>query len=394
MTNEIIKLFDEIIERSILNKAVFSKPSDKTIQKLVLSPFKAANGDILLATETFRSDNKSIRKNHPYSSKILCESCENFKQVNVFTTAGNIEIRISKSNSVHIAGKLSNDASPAEISEHDGKKNYILDSSRDSGFLSELGLADKNGRIHDKKQAKFRQINKFLEIIQTVESELPTNRPFVIYDLCCGKSYLTFAVYYYFNVLKKRDVRMYGVDLKKDVIDFCNNAAKRQGFENLKFVSGNINEYTPPEKPDMVISLHACDIATDIVLYNAVRWGASIILSTPCCHHEMSRQLSEKSDAPLKKELDFILSSPMLKQKLCDTLTDALRVKRLSSCGYNVTTLELIDPDETPKNLMIRAIFDKNKSESEKAHELSEYLLLCENLGVHPFLEKLLKNES
>ncbi len=394
MNKEIYELFCEIIERSILKKAIFSKPSDKSIIRLTVSPFKAKSGDIMLAFETLQSDNKAIRKNVECTPDILADKCADFRQVNILTTAGDLEIRRSKSDSIRIFGKLSKDAKKVELSDHDGKKQYIIDPERDSGFLIELGLADKNGRIHDKKQAKFRQINRFLEIIQTIENNLPTDRAAVIYDLCCGKSYLTFAVYYYFAILKKRDIRMYGVDLKADVIDFCNKAAKNQGFENLSFVHGNINEYTPPEKPDMVISLHACDIATDIVLYNAVRWGASVILSTPCCHHEMSRQLSEKVEAPMRAELDFILSSPMLKQKLCDTLTDALRVKRLFSCGYDVTTLELIDPDETPKNLMIRAVFDKAMTEAQKEKYLNEYHSICEGLGVNPFLEKLLKNES
>lgn len=347
----------------------------------------------MLAAESFGADNKAVRKNHEYSTELLLDSTERFRQANIFTTAGDLEIRRSKSDSVHIAGKLNKVAEKAVLTSHDSKKHYIIDAESDTAFLIALGLADSSGRIHDKKQAKFRQINRFLEIIKSIEDKLPTDRPPVIYDLCCGKSYLTFAVYYYFTKIEKRPVRIYGVDLKVDVVAFCNKTAECIGFNDLKFVPGNINEYEPPEKPDMVISLHACDIATDIVLYNSIRWNAGIILSTPCCHHEMSEQLNKPANAPLRREYDFILSSPMLRQKFCDTLTDALRVKRLSSVGYVVTTLELIDPDETPKNLMIRAIFDPKKSYSEKASELAEYRRICGGLGVRPYLDRLLKNE-
>lgn len=394
MNRDTASLFAEILDRRILKKAVFSKPDDRSVIKLVITPF-LSKSEAQLAAESFGTDNKAIRKNHPYSPDLLESALKGFRQVNIFTTAGDLEIRRSKSDSIHIAGKLADTADEARLDSHDGKKHYIIDPSRDAGFLTELGLADSTGRIHDKKQAKFRQINRFLEIIRDIEDKLPNDRPAVIYDLCCGKSYLTFAVYYYFTVQKKRDVEMYGVDLKADVIDFCNKAAARQGFEKLKFVPGNINEYTPPKKPDMVISLHARDIATDIVLYNSIRWQAGIILSTPCCHHEMSKQLNIRADsAPLRKEYDFILSSPMLRQKFCDTLTDALRVKRLSSCGYDVTTLELIDPDETPKNLMIRAVFDPKKSEESNSSDLAEYQRICDGLKIHPFLDRLLRDES
>ncbi len=396
-SNEAVRaLFADAIGRRVIKKAVFSKPEDKSVMKEVASLTKRSDGTLILCAERFTRDNKVYRRN--LSAEDIDELCrmtaEDYRQVNLITTAGDAEIKRSKSGSIHISGKLAANAAEVEVSR-DGKKN-ILDGARDIGFLGELGISDANGRIHDKKQAKFRQINRFLEIVRDVEDKLPTDRPAVIYDLCCGKSYLTFAVYYYFTVILGREVRMWGVDLKQDVIEYCNAAAKRQNFTNLQFVSGNINEYLPPEKPDMVISLHACDIATDIVLANAIKWGAGIILSTPCCHHEMSKQLSEPAEgASLRGELSFILSHPILKQKFCDSATDALRVKRLESVGYSVTTLELIDPEETPKNLMIRAVLDPRRSASRREAALSEYNKLCVDLGVHPYLDRLLRdNES
>ncbi len=390
--DDIYKLFSDAIERRILIKAVFSKPSDKSVLKEIASLKKYGDG-MIVAAERFTADNKTFRRNlREDAAAELCRMAEeDYRQINLLTSAGNVEIKRSKSNSVHISGKLQADAKSVELTG-DGKK-YILDGSRDIAFLRELGISDANGRIHDKKQAKLRQINRFLELIRDVEDKLPSDRPAVIYDLCCGKSYLTFAVYYYFTVLCKREVYMWGVDLKADVIEYCTAAAKRCGFANLQFVSGNINEYIPPKQPDMVISLHACDIATDIVLANAVKWGTRVILSTPCCHHEMSKQLSEPSDGALRSSLGFILDHPMLKQKLCDAATDALRCLRLEAVGYNVTTLELIDPEETPKNLMIRAFLDEKKPIVKREAALKTYRETCMGLGVSPFLDRLL-NEA
>lgn len=393
-SENITALFSDAIDRRILKKAVFSNSEDKTVIKETVS-FREKKGETVLYSEKLTRDNKAYHRilSTDDTAELVRMALEDYRQVNIITTAGDAEIKRSKSGSIRISGKLSADAETAKI--WNGGKKYIIDASRDVGFLRELGLSDKDGRIHDKKQAKFRQINRFLEIVRDIEEKLPTDRPTVIYDLCCGKSYLTFAVYYYFTEIKKREVRMYGVDLKADVIEYCNAVSERQGFNHLKFVSGNINEYIPPEKPDMVISLHACDIATDIVLANAVKWGAGVILSTPCCHHEMSKQLSEKGvSSPLRNELAFILDHPMLKQKLCDAATDALRAKRLESVGYSVTTLELIDPDETPKNLMIRAVLNKQKTASSCEKDLSEYERLTKALGVSPYLDRLIRENE
>ena len=392
MSNESIRaLFSDAITRRVLKKAVFSKAADKAVLREVVTLQKKKDGSLMLAAEKFTADNKTYRRN--LAADDIGELCrmalEDYRQVNLLTTAGDAQIKRSKSDTITILGKLKPEAEAAAVS--DGSKKYILDASRDVAFLRELGVADANGRIHDKKQAKFRQINRFLELIRDVEDRLPADRAPVICDLCCGKSYLTFAVYYYFTVLKKRPVRMWGVDLKRDVIEYCTDAAARCGFTALTFVSGDINEFTPPERPDMVISLHACDIATDIVLANAVKWGAGIILSTPCCHHEMTRQLAEPApDASLRREMAFLLSHPMLTQKLVDAVTDALRYKRLEAEGYTVTTLELIDPEETPKNLMIRAILDPRCSEEKKAAALAEYRAVCRGFGLRPYLDGLL----
>ncbi len=394
-------LFSGVLSRKILKKAIFSKAEAKDVIKETASPAKKSDGSLILAVEKFTKDNKTYRRNFAFSGEALADTAallaamasEEYRQVNIITTAGEAEIKRSKSGSIHIIDKIGKDAVEVDVCR-EGKK-YILDSESDIAFLKELGITDKNGRIHDKKQAKFRQINRFLEILRDVTDKLPSDRPPVIYDLCCGKSYLTFAVYYYFTKILGRDVEIVGVDLKSDVVAYCADVAKRLNFKNLRFVSGNINEYRPEKAPDMVISLHACDIATDIVLGNAVKWGTTVILSTPCCHHEMSKQLSEPADAPMRETLSFVLSQPILKQKLCDVMTDALRAKRLEAEGYSVTALELIDPDETPKNVMLRAVRSSKKSAEAKKRAYDEYKAMCSALGVSPFLEKLLgENEE
>ncbi len=392
------ELFLEILDKRILKKAVFSKSEDKSVIRDTVS-LKEKKGNVFASVERLTKDNKAFHRTLSPDTCVAVQELEkmineDFRQLNIMTTAGDIEIKRSKSGTVHISGRLSDTSQKAEISSD--TKRYILDASRDTAFLHELDITDQNGRVHDKKQAKFRQINRFLELVRDVEDRLPCDRPAVIYDLCCGKSYLTFAVYYYFTKIKGREVKMYGVDLKEDVIKYCNEVAKRVGFDNLSFTYGNINEYAPPEPPDMVISLHACDIATDIVLANAVKWGAGIILSTPCCHHEMSMQLSGGvGAASLRGELSVILEHPILRQKLCDAMTDALRAKRLESMGYSVTTLELIDPDETPKNLMIRAVRNRRLSKTFKDKALSEYRRVCQGLGIKPYLDLLIcENEK
>jgi hypothetical protein len=231
-----------------------------------------------------------------------------------------------------------------------------------------LDVSDENGRVYDRKQPKFRQINRFLELIRDVEHKLPKG-DIRICDLCCGKSYLSFAVYHYFSNIKGFKVSMTGVDLKSDVVERCNRAAKELSFDGLEFICMDVNLYEPTVLPSLVISLHACDIATDIVLEKAAEWNADVILSTPCCHHELNHNI----DSP---ELSFITDYSMLRQKLCDAATDALRLCRLEAKGYATAAIELIDPDETPKNVMLRAVRKKNfNADSREAYEAKEKYL-------------------
>ncbi len=370
------KLICLAAEKELLKKAVFSKPADAAVVKMCATP-KRISGKAMLQAEYFMSDNKALHKNMELDSALyrtLLSVAENFSQINIITTAGECELRRSKSgNSTLIGGmklykKLcAGEAQAAEIGTNDRQKSRILDGSEP--FLVHLGVSDENGRIFDRKRSKFKQINRFLEMIRDVLPSLPKGEINVC-DLCCGKSYLSFAAYHYFANVLGYKVTMYGADLKSDVIEYCESVARKLDFDGLHFVCADVNKFEPEwtsgNKVHLVISLHACDIATDIVLDNALRWGADVILSTPCCHHELNRTLNCPA-------LDFISDYSMLKQKLCDAATDALRLKYLEANGYACEALELIDPEETPKNVMLRAIKRKSFSDTARAKAEREY---------------------
>ena len=327
-----------------------------------------------MQAEVFHKDNKATHKNMPLSSmnpESLALFLADYMQVNLICTIGECEYKRSSSgNSVLLneknLAKLLNEADSddsAEIQSNNREKNHIL--SGNEPFLKLLGVADEKGRVYDKKQSKFKQINRFLEIIRDCEDKLPKDS-IKICDLCCGKSYLSFAAYHYFAIVKGMNVSMTGIDLKPDVIEHCSSVAKNLGFDGLEFICMDINNYIPDRIPELVISLHACDIATDIVLTKAAEWQTDVILSTPCCHHELNHNID-------CKELSFITEHSMLRQKLCDAATDALRLCRLEAAGYTTSTVELIDPNETPKNVMLRAFRCKDfNPQSDEAKKLQE----------------------
>ncbi len=342
----------------VMKKVVFSMSRREELKKCVLT-LKDIGRARVLQMEIFLSDNKAKQENISLEdASALDRYIDSFDRINLITTAGDCEYKRSKSDNTALIGadKLCAALDRENVGvqsfaritpgANNKVKNHILHGGEQ--FLVHLGVSDKNGRVYDKKQAKFRQINRFLELIRDVEDKLPDGE-LRICDLCCGKSYLSFAVYHYFAVIKKRSVKMTGIDLKPDVVEYCSSVSRALGFDGLEFLCGDINFYSADEHVNLVISLHACDIATDIVLDKALAWRADIILSTPCCHHDLNRRLD--CDA-----LSFVAEHSMLRQKLCDAATDALRLKLLEAHGYDVSALELVDPDETPKNIMLRGI--------------------------------------
>ena len=355
-----------------LKKLVFSRPVDGDIVR-ASGNLCRIGGKVVLQVETLHSDHKATHENLPLdraTENLLAARFAHFSQVNLLTSGGDAELRRTKKGVEVLLGadklrrRLEDTAlETVEIGGNDKEKNHILTGAEP--FLARLGVSDKNGRVYDKKQAKFRQINRFLELISDVLPSLPKDKIRIL-DLCCGKSYLSFAVYHYFANILGYEVSMTGVDLKPDVISYCDEVAEDLSFKGLEFLCGNVGTYVTEEKPDLVISLHACDTATDLVLERAVTFGAKVILATPCCHHELNRTLNCPS-------MDFIARHSMLRQKFCDAATDAMRLLLLESKGYDVAALELIDPDDTPKNIMLRAILRAEPSAKTMENAALEY---------------------
>ena len=273
---------------------------------------------------------------------------DTFLQVNAWDEKREYSLLISKKGAVTLRAKASKEA-PDTVTEHNRKKNYILDEGQVIPPLVDMGIFTGEGKVVKSMYDKFRQINRFLEFIEDILPQLPSDREITILDFGCGKSYLTFAMYYYFRELKKLDVNIIGLDLKEDVIAICNGLAEKYGYEKLHFYQGDIASYTGRDEVDMVVTLHARDTATDYALEKAVKWNAKVILSVPCCQHELNRQIANK-------ELYPIMDYGILKERMAALLTDGIRAKLLENAGYETQILEFIDMEHTPKNLLIRAV--------------------------------------
>lgn len=361
-------------DKGVLKRVTLSKPQDAGIVRAVITQ-RTIGGRPMLQLETFHKDNKAKHRNFASDDATLADELTRYGQVNVLTTlaGGDCECkrasggRVTLLRGAKLFRLLDAVAAPsAAKATGDRQKQYILQG--DEVFLKALGVSDESGRVHDKKQSKFRQINRFLELLRDVEDELPADGVLHVCDLCCGKSYLSFAVYHYLTAVKRREVIMECVDLKADVIESCSAVAESLGMSGLHFLSGDVAAFEPSggAHVHMVVSLHACDTATDLVLGKAMQWQSEVILSTPCCHHELNHTL----DCP---ELACIAEHSMLRQKLCDAATDAMRLLLLKAHGYAATSLELIDPEETPKNVMLRAVRKKKISAAAIEEARREY---------------------
>lgn len=311
-----------------------------------------------------------------------------FRQLDIYTRDWEATALVGKKGNVTWK-KRKTEASRIPDLSHNRKKQYLLDESVPVGFLQDLGVQTADGKIVKSRYDKFRQINRFLEFIEDILPALPTERTIRIIDFGCGKSYLTFAMYYYLKILKHYDVDMIGLDLKQEVIGYCNGLCEKYGYANLHFYQGDIKDFDGAEDVDMVVSLHACDTATDYALAKGIKWGASVILAVPCCQHELNGQM--RCDA-----LETVLSYGLLRDRAAALFTDALRAELLESEGYDAQILEFIDMEHTPKNIMIRGIRRDRDAKSaaeqryrmqrrEKAAELMAFLRVC------PTLDRLLR---
>lgn len=302
-----------------------------------------------------------------------------FKNALVETQSFTANVLVSKKGTITIKKKMNASAKQPKISlSHNRKKKYILEEGIPVPFLIDLGVMTQNGSIVNAHYDKFRQINRFLEYIEDILPSLPTGRELRILDFGCGKSYLTFAIYYYLKVLKGYPVRITGLDLKEDVIRHCNELAVKYGYDKLEFLCGDIAYYDGCSQVDMVVTLHACDTATDYALAKAVGWGAKVILSVPCCQHELNKQMKNDLLSP-------VLHYGILKERMAALMTDGLRAQILEANGYRTQILEFIDMAHTPKNLLIRAVYNGHCADNKA--QIDELLAAFD---VNPTLYRLL----
>lgn len=310
----------------------------------------------------------------------VIEQMENFfGQMVLESATKTVNVLVSKKGTVTIKQKVQkNEVKPRELS-HNRKKRYILEEGTVIPFLVDLGVQTREGKIVHSRYDKFRQINRFLEFIQDIVEDLPKGREITIVDFGCGKSYLTFAMYHYLKVMKGFDIRVIGLDLKEDVIAYCNELKDRYGYEKMSFTTGDIASYTGVDAVDMVVTLHACDTATDYALEKAVKWGASVILSVPCCQHELNYQMKNEA-------LSAVLKYGLLKERIAALVTDGLRAEMLEQMGYDTQVLEFIDMEHTPKNILIRGV----KRNKDRKANFEKYEECCSALGVDPMLGRLL----
>lgn len=361
-------------------KFIFSNPRRKSLpyRKVTLRPIMLQQK--LSFQAEYQYEKKVIQEN--LSCSQVLDFCVNlvfrdFKQINLFTEEEDIQILASKPDRPRITQKPGTQKQGSLA--HNQKKHYIIPDGQPCDFLIYLGVMDEKGKVFQKHYSKFRQINRFLEILQDVFPHLPQNpgHPLRIIDFGCGKVYLTFALYYYLCVMQNLDVEIIGLDLKEDVISFCNKVASDLHYDGLKFFMGDIADYTN-DHADMVVTLHACDTATDYALINAVRWNTGIILSVPCCQHELFSQIRNDLHKPMFKH-------GIIKDRFTELLTDSLRGLKLEAHGYDVAMIEFTSLEHTSKNIMIKAV--KTRDSNPKAQE--EYQQLKEFYQVDPAIDVL-----
>ena len=324
-------------------------------------------------------------------SKITEWLMNDFGQLQLDLTDRTVSVLTSKKGKVTIKEKRKPvKMRPADLS-HNRKKRYILEEGTPVPFLVDLGVMTPDGKIVHSKYDKFRQINRFLEFVEDIREELPKDRKVTILDFGCGKSYLTFAMYYYLHELKKYDIRIIGLDLKSEVIRHCNELAEKYGYEKLQFLEGDIADYEGVNRVDMVVTLHACNTATDYALAKAVGWNAKVILSVPCCQHEINEQF-EAGETP--EVLATVMEYGLLRERFAALVTDGLRAKYLESEGYETQVLEFIDMEHTPKNILLRAV-RRGKTDGAIEAESRKKLEECEAfLNIQPTLGRLLSEKS
>lgn len=386
---EVKKIFEDFLDDSLL-RIILSNPAFKDgagpckALKVRVRPVMLKGGMVFQAEELTEKQafHRNLTREEGVSYLLgLMES--GFKQAEVESSRGQARVLVGKKGTVTIKVKKNQQkivAAP-NVASHNRQKRYILEEGKPVAFLEDLGVMTADGKVVRSRYDKFRQINRFLEFIEDILPRLDKSRENVIIDFGCGKSYLTFAMYYYLHELKGYEVRIIGLDLKQDVIDHCNRLSVAYGFDKLKFYHGDIASYDGVDHVDMVVTLHACDTATDYALEKAVKWNASVILSVPCCQHELNKQMDNELLRP-------VLQYGLIKERMAALYTDALRAEILENRGYRTQILEFIDMEHTPKNILIRAVKQGGPKDNRK--EIEDILQF---LGTEQTLAGLLLEE-
>lgn len=377
---EIEKYLDEKLVRIIISKSRIKGEKRKIQIRPIL-----LKGALVFQAEDYKQ--KQVFHQNLSGKEALekiGEWMQEMQQLELLHQDGRVNMLVSKKGKITLKQSENGCQVPQADLTHNRKKKYILDPQVKVSFLEDLGVQTSEGKIVHSRYDKFRQINRFLEFVEDILPALPKDREVVILDFGCGKSYLTFAMYYYLHELKGYDIRIIGLDLKEDVIRHCNELRTRYGYEKLDFLTGDIADYDGVDQVDMVVTLHACDTATDFALDKAIRWNAKVILSVPCCQHELNRQISNEILAPAFKY-------GLIQERMAALFTDAIRGNLLEEAGYQVQLLEFIDMEHTPKNILIRAVkHGKQGQHGKKEKQLhSDVQRMLKFLHVDPMLARL-----
>ena len=379
-----MNLLRQTMNENMLRMTISGKRHGELADKVKIRPVKLKEQ---LCFQTSVSDGKKeFHKN--YEKAELLEQLDHwlrkdYRQLQMDTTTQSIQALVSKKGKTTVKQKIARDMRSARVLDHNRKKRYLLEEGTPIPFLVDLGVMTAEGTIVRSRYDKFRQINRYLEFVEDILPELDKDRELTLIDFGCGKSYLTFALYYYLTVKKQYRIRMIGLDLKKDVMEHCQELAEKYGYDRLTFLTGDIADYDGVEQVDMVVSLHACDTATDYALEKALQWNAKVIFAVPCCHHELNRQMHST-------EMNPVLKYGLIQERMAALMTDAFRADVLELEGYQVQVLEFIDMEHTPKNILIRAVKHNTPLPFEKKEKLLDSLQTCMGIwNVNPLFYRL-----
>ena len=380
LQNFLKEQFDDGVMFAVLSGQRKKEPDVPS--RVRIRPVEIRGERVFQATATVGT--KAIHKNYTLEevlSYVEASLTDGFSQLQIQGQMKDGTVLVSKKGKQTIKTRPHEALEPVKIQSHNRVKQYILKEGIPVPFLVDLGVMNKEGKVHTHSYDKFKQINRFLEFIEDILPSLQKDREVTILDFGCGKSYLTFAMYYYLKELKGYDVNIIGLDLKEDVIKKCSGLARKYGYEKLHFLQGDIADYEGVNKVDMVVTLHACDKATDYALAKAIEWDAEVILSVPCCQHELNYRIQNDL-------LEPVLKYGILKERMSALITDGIRAELLESEGYHTQILEFIDMEHTPKNLLIRAVKTGDKASVAKLSQMTDAF------NGHLTLEKLLYPEG